>query len=488
LKAMLLAKLRMGAALLIVALVGGGSALISAPRQTTPAPPEPRPQQAAPASKQQTKGDVDQGRVQGRFTAADTGKPVGGVKIQVEVPGLPREESRIEAVSDAQGKYSLPVPLGHCRILGIYAPPGYYTQDVVTHVITTTKAAPVVERDFKLQSGSSWKVELRGVKILPGKSPHLTAEPDPDSHFGGIYHSGELISVIGDRQGRATLTIPVAGGNYRFRWLTGIASGYEIAPANLEIDKAFDPGHVKQGPDRFNDSNDVRLIDSAGRIAVIEGAEVHIDKGQAVLVFQAQLPPAAQALVFRGSAVDETGKPVQEATFTAALLSANHAGMSDRKATTDAKGKMELRDVLLPRTSYETDGFIRMIVTKPGYHAVQTTWLTLSDVERTGKGDFGVVVLKPGHALSGKVVDENGRPLQGAVVTNMTDYFLYSTLQCRTDGNGRFVMPDLAYGQHRLSAQFGERRVRDEKGIPVEKEVEFDSNNTECILIVRPFP
>jgi hypothetical protein len=82
--------------------------------------------------------------------------------------------------------------------------------------------------------------------------------------------------------------------------------------------------------------------------------------------------------------------------------------------------------------------------------------------------------------LHGKVVDENGEPVHGAVVTNMTNYFLYGDLQCRTDTDGRFTMPDLSFRSQKIAAQYGERAG--------EERFDFDAGNKECLITVRPIP
>lgn len=106
--------------------------------------------------------------------------------------------------------------------------------------------------------------------------------------------------------------------------------------------------------------------------------------------------------------------------------------------------------------------------------------IRLLDVKQTGKGDFGTVALKPGHALRGRVIDGNGNPLQGAEITNMTNYFLYGHLRCRTDAEGKFVMPDLSHGVQKLSVQFGERYANEE--------FQFGAKNDFCIITMKPEP
>jgi hypothetical protein len=422
---------------------------------------------------------AEEGRLEGRITAADSGKPVAGARVRVLVMGRPGKKAVDEAVTDADGVYRLAVPLGHCQVWGIFTPAGYYTQDSGTHVaVTTTAAEPRVVRNFLLQPGSPWRVEVPGEAVSGDQPPYFSAWFDPDRT---MFASGEIIETIGDARGKAVLTIPPTGGRYRFNCgIISLPSRWETSPANLEIDKDFDPRQVQGIPEPLAERKAVRLRDKGGRSAMVEGADVLVDSGQAVLRFRAKRIPTTAAFQLRGAAVDEAGKPVAGARFTAAIASGNSAGMSELQATTDAQGKFEMRDVLLPKAVLDSDSRIRMIVTKAGLDGAQTGELNLLEVHRTGSGEFGTMVLKPGHTLRGKVVDEEGRSLHGAVVTNMTNYFLYGHLRCRTDVTGRFTMPDLSFGTQQISAQFGERAGQ--------VDFAFDAKSGECVVTVQPIP
>jgi hypothetical protein len=418
------------------------------------------------------------GRVQGRFTAADTGKPVAGAKVRVLVQGVPGRPPLAEAVSDADGRYMVELPLGHANLWGVFTPAGYFTQDPKTFgAILTTATQRTVVRDFVLQPGSPWRVELHGVEIPAGKPPYFSALRDPGRE---LITTGESIMVTGDAQGKGMLTIPGAGGRYRIGGGIPVPPGrHEVSPADLDIDADFDPRQIKGAAEPLADCKGVRLRDATGRTATVQGAEVVVEAGQAVLRFHARPIPTAKAFVLRGAAVDGVGKPVEGVKFTAAFRSSRSAAMSHLEAATDAHGRFELRDVRLPQ-SYFDAGRVSMMAVKPGFHGAETGKLDLLEVKKAGVGDFGTVVLTPGRALRGKVVDEDGRPLHGAVVTNVTNYFLYSHLWCRTNAEGRFVMPDLSFGRQKLSAQFGERGG--------EGEFQFDAKSGECVVTVRLIP
>jgi hypothetical protein len=361
----------------------------------------------------------------------------------------------------------------------VYAPAGFYTQDPKTHEsIVTSKLAPRVIRDFVLKPGAPWQVELHGATVTADKPPYFSAWPDPDRK---MFTTGEIIDTTADAHGKAVLTIPPAGGHYRFNCgLPVFPSRYEIPAANLEIDHDFDPRRITGNPERLAGRNAVRLRDEAGRAAVVEGMEVAVDAGSAVLRFQAQPIPTASALVLRGVAKDEAGKPMTGAKCTVAFRTGRSGSMFNLAALADAQGRFELKELLLPQAIFEPDSQIRMIVVKSGYDGAQTKELNLLEVRKSGIGDFGTVVLKPGRTLHGKVVDENGQPAQGALVTNMTNYFLYSHLGCRTDAEGRFAMPDLSYGRQKLYTAYGERYAQ--------QTFKFDAESGECVLTLQLAP
>jgi RNA polymerase sigma factor (sigma-70 family) len=423
--------------------------------------------------------DTERGRLEGRFTAADTGKPLAGAKVKVLIQGLAGKASIAEAVSDAEGRYALDVPLGHCNLWGVATPAGYYTQGSGTFgPILTTVAEPRVVRDFVLQPGSPWSVELHGATLSGNKPPFFSALRDPGQN---LIASGENIMVTGDAQGKAVLTIPHVGGHYRFGCgLATSPSHYEIAPANLEIDQDFDPRQVKGMVEPLAERKAVRLRDSAGRSAVVEGAEAVIQAGQAVLRFRAQPIATGSTFALRGAAIDEAGKPVAGARCTAAFTSDQGSAMSELQALTDVQGKFQMTEVLLPQSYFDPGRRITMMVVKAGFDGAQTRELDLLEVKQAGSGDFGTVVLKPGRTLRGKVVDENNRPVHGAVVTNHTNYFLYGHLQCRSDAEGRFVMPDLSFGSQKVWAQYGARGSQ--------AEFQFAADSGPCLITVRLTP
>jgi hypothetical protein len=144
------------------------------------------------------------GRLQGRFTAAVTGEPVAGAKVKVLIEGVPFKDKTAEAVSGVDGRYTLEVPLGHVSYWGVYSSAGFYTQDPTTYgAVLTTAAEPQVTRDFVLQPGAAWRVEVEGATIPADKPAFFSAMPDPDANPDGYANSADIISTMSDPRGKA---------------------------------------------------------------------------------------------------------------------------------------------------------------------------------------------------------------------------------------------------------------------------------------------
>jgi len=402
--------------------------------------------------------------------------------VKVLVDGVPFKDRVAEAVSGADGRYAVEVPIGHVSYWGIHSAAGFYTQDPTTFgAVRTTAVEPKITRDFILQPGAAWRVEVEGAKIPADTPAYFSAMPDPDANPDGYANSADIMATTSDARGKGVLTVPPDG---RFQLVCGLSHaprGYEIAAADVIMDKGFDPTKIKGMPEPDLERRGAkRLRDEAGRSAVVDGVEVLVVEGQAVLRFVAKAVPASEALLFRGTAVDEKGKAIEGAMFTAAFVSTRGGAMSELQATTDAKGVFELKDVLLPLTQFQEDSRVQMLVTRSGYEGAQSVDLNLLEVKKTGIADVGSVTLKPGHTLRGKVVDEKGAPVHGAVVMNRTNYFLYSHLACRTDEKGQFAMPDLPMQTHALWVRCGDKYAQ--------VDVDLDGKSEGPVITLQPVP
>ena len=220
------------------------------------------------------------------------------------------------------------------------------------------------------QPGAAWRLDLQGVTIPADKLPLFSASPSPERYSA----SGEIISGTTDVRGRGVLTLPSAGSSHRLIcYLMHAHASYEIPAAEIEMDKGFDPRKIKGAPEPHPERRGAVLLkDAAGHSAVVDGVDVLVDAGPAVLRFPAKGVPTAEALVLRGVAVDEAGKGIKGVKFTAAIVTSRGGGMCQVEAITNAQGDFELRDVLLPLTSFQPDSRIQMLAVKAGFDGAQT--------------------------------------------------------------------------------------------------------------------
>jgi RNA polymerase sigma factor (sigma-70 family) len=496
LKTMLLSKLKLGVAVLaVVSLVcAGGYSLSAAPAQANAEVPvkprRPALTHAPTRAKQDTaaKGTPETpiakpARLRGRFTDAETGKPVAGASLRILILGLPRTQRTVEAISDAEGRYELSLPYGHASFWGVMGPPGYYCREERSKTygaICMSQAEPQIVRDFELQGGSPWKVEVVGVGANKEDSFLFTIQPSqPFRNERLPVPAGSILQVParGGSNGKLVATFPYTNEVRTLRggWIGKFPN--EIPEATVQFEGEFDAEHIKGDPELLNDGKAIGLRDVRNRSAIVKGAEVAISGGQAILKLRARPIVDSIPLELRGRVVDESGKPVEGAKLSVALGTDQGGGMTLIETKTNARGVFSLQPVSLAPGYFEPDHWITTVVTKSGHNGVQTKKHSLADAKDARLVDFGQLVLKSGHKLKGRVVDEKGQGVQGAVITNMTDYFLYGDLQCRTDAEGRFTMPDLGVGLQNISAQYGEAFG--------ERNFQLDPNSGECLITVK---
>ena len=157
-----------------------------------------------------------------------------------------------------------------------------------------------------------------------------------------------------------------------------------------------------------------------------------VDKGDPVVI---RMSEGAGVDV---TVIDDDAKPVAGATV---------ASDDEHRATTDEKGKAKLEPV--------HPGWIRIEAQAPGY-APASSFLTIGSGGATGQL---TITLRKGYAVSGKVVDESGKPVAKAKVdasSGMWDFGGGDSDAVHTDDKGQFTFPALAPGQHTLTAVDGE--------------------------------
>ncbi len=419
------------------------------------------------------------GAIKGRIIAADSGKPVEGAKVRVHVRGAPGFPLWLELLSDKDGNYSHNLPLGHSCFFGVIAPPGYYAQDRKAYDdIVITKKGELIVRDFSLQSGSPWKIELAGYTRPQGKPPVISASFESKTILGR--QPGPMLFVYANAQGDATLTLPQSGGDCTLHCNELEPSHrFEIPTIDLKIEKGFDPTKLQGEPVTIAKDRSLRLKDSAGKIATVTGAEVINRDGQAVVRFPCKPIPKSAAFKICGMVQTEEGDPISGAKVTAAFMSNTMGSMTELVAYSGEKGEFVIPEVFLKSNLFKEDQRIELVVIKSGFDGVESKQLNLLDIQKSGMADFGTIQLKPGKTLKGKIVDEKGIPVQGAVVSCSDGYFVRGHLACRSGADGRFQIPDLSYGKMKLHVIYGD--------LAGNEECDFDEKTGEWTIAIRPY-
>jgi RNA polymerase sigma factor (sigma-70 family) len=173
LKAILLTKLKIGGVLLLAlaAVVVGAYGATAPLFQAEPGRLKEPPRAIAEGRR----AEVEQGRIQGRFTAADTGKPVAGARVRVLIQGVPGDAAVAEAVSDADGRYQVKLPLDHCNLWGVYAPAGCGKQPRTALELTTPDLLPsslfVRDTPFRRRRRATHYHHRSGTRTGSGDTP-----------------------------------------------------------------------------------------------------------------------------------------------------------------------------------------------------------------------------------------------------------------------------------------------------------------------------
>jgi hypothetical protein len=165
---------------------------------------------------------------------------------------------------------------------------------------------------------------------------------------------------------------------------------------------------------------------------------------QAIVV---DLEPAAP-VTLRGSVVDDAGRPVADAKIGLSISLNDQAtdepwrffNSREKLPMTDVDGKFEIAGIL-------RNSRVAVYINKPGYSGV---WSDRMATEKPDDIDLPVLRLSPATGeLSGRVVDEQGRPVPDAAVS-VHDL---GPIVTNTDAQGRFRLQKVPNKEIWLRAQ-----------------------------------
>jgi hypothetical protein len=381
-----------------------------------------------------------------------TGEPVAGARVQVDLGTKDLSGDFREAVNDANGRYTIPLPEGNARPLFFYPPPGYWLPDPAKNwkFFAVTPQEPIYRKDYEVRRGAVWTFRLtRGPKrepVAPGfvSSYHLPGD------------SSLFINERTDPKGDATVTLPGEAVKVTIS-LSPKDEGESMVLVKVDKSHGFRPGAVKEvkridepGEPRF------RIVDEAGGTATVSGpVEPSIVQGK--LVLATSLPEVAPKSFgsVTGTVVDQGGHPIAGANVT---LYYQHreggaiSGHQEHKVRTDAQGRFVLRSV--PRRSFQGDiTKLAVVVYEDGYAGVDTGTFEFSP------GDDGIQEIEPirlnaALSLSGRVVDPEGLPVVGAQIWTAGSWS-EAVSTYRSGPDGRFTVPNLGRGVVRVGFTLG---------------------------------
>ncbi len=423
-KTMLLAKLSLAVSLfaMVIGMTAGAYTLASSPLQAKIETAVNAGQSRDPtvtstlAKPQKDKQKAEEpvarpASLRGRFTDAETGKPVAGVTVRVLLDGLPPGQDIVEAKSDADGCYELPLPYGHAFLSGVLAPVGYCVQDSQSQgPFSTSQKHPQLTRNYLLQRGSSWQARVVGMEPKTRKEFQCLMTSVRSDNTSAKFQSTFNTNPDGD--GNFSLTLPISFDLHRIQLATvpKFPTGCAIPIGTMLIEGEFDSERIQGGAEKFSEWKDIGLRDAQNHRATIRGAEVELEDGKAILIFRAQPFSNIVDLKLRGIVVDEAGKAISGARLRPIFGSGFQLISNSTFTHTDVTGLFELpflnvsRDWLDPKKAV----WIRLIATGSVYQLVESEKLMLADLHETRIGDFGKIILKQGHGLRGKVIDERG--------------------------------------------------------------------------------
>lgn len=394
--------------------------------------------------------------VAGTVIEKESKHPIGGAGLRFLVDGEPNPDKKlVRATTDENGRFRVEVPIGNLRVWFPDLKPGYWLDpDDNTKALATSVDKPVATLELEAQRGPAWPVQV----AVDGGIPENTRmgisvyEVEEDA-VRAKWLKGEPVSFMKalvstmttlDHDGRGMFTQCGSTGKL-FVSVSGHSADGGISEVGqisteLIVDPAFDMTKV-DAVNPVPDSTKVVLIDEEGAKATIDKAQVTVVNGRPLLTFQ--LPRTqyeVQEIV--GLIVDAAGKPIDDVRVgMAAGIKGGGNGEWPSTSKTDAEGKFRLK---VPLTETNQDMIVNFSFNKDGFACLDSRSFPLPK-KSAETMDAGKFILKPGRWLPIRVVDQDDRPVAGAVVEPIGSYAL-RRMAIRTDAEGRGILKNLPAG------------------------------------------
>ncbi|QDT42368.1 Regulatory protein BlaR1 [Gimesia alba] len=440
--------------LLLILFVTGLSDVAQTQEQSSP-----KTKQATVSPKSEAVPDYKKSNqyfITGTVQDAQTGKPVTGAEIQILVASEPDPDKKVlKGTTNKAGQYRVEVPLGSVQIWFPTLKPGYWLKpEECMRALATTTEKPVVTHDIMAQTGAAWNIQAKG-NLDDKHFRHLvTVNEVEDDDKRTAWLKGEPVSIQKalnssisylDQKGRGKLTEVGTSGKY----LVGVANQL----IELIVEPGFDNTHVVSLK-RLPDSDTTQMVDASGKKATVTNATVTLNKGvpQLTCLYEALKPVGMQKLV--GRVVDVDGKPLAGVRVGVATGTKGGGSYDTGDETQSLRHGNFSLEVPVYGKQNPGDHFYSVILTKDGYAAMDSQIVDAS--KNFDLIDFRIMTLRPGYTLPIRVLDEQGKPLPGAVIEPGTAYALRRQA-VRTDVDGRAVLKNLPSGVIQASVRWGSK-------------------------------
>jgi thiol-disulfide isomerase/thioredoxin/5-hydroxyisourate hydrolase-like protein (transthyretin family) len=380
-------------------------------------------------------------RMEGQVTEEGTGQPVADATVQVLIESEHDIESRLRtAKTDANGRYSVALPVGHAWSFGLYPPAGYVPASFdYLEMFATTRDKPVFHKDFVVRRGTVWKIELHA----PAAAFPLAKTLVSGGRQQGINYLSNHSELA--RDGTGVLTLPDVGGEFDIR--CGDFEYRLLAPERMKLqwEKGFQSDRVSAVKEI---DGGYELRDAEGHTATASGLKVEKAGEAAKLVIDARLRQGADYGTIVGRLVDSHDQPIAGGRVVPAFYEGQGSATSHLHSQSGADGKFRLE---IPKRNAAMK--VSLVVTKDGYGGHDTEPRTI-DFAQDPTVDFGEIKLTTASTIAIRVVGPDEQPLEGAVVEPQGSYAARAAIT-RTDENGKCVLKNLAPGLQPVHAKLG---------------------------------
>jgi len=392
--------------------------------------------------------------ITGTVQESGTDKPVADAEIQIFVASEQDPNKRVlKGTSNQAGQYRIEVPLGNAQIWSPVLKPGYWlTPEENMRNLTTTPEKPVVEYNIVVQTGTVWNIQVKG-NLKDKYFRHNTSvyEVEDDSKRAA-WMKGEPVSfqkalVLGvsnlNKQGRGRFTEVGSSGKLM------ISVGNILT--ELIIEPGFDNSQVVSLK-RLPDSDTTQMIDATGKTATIKKATVTLNNGVPLLTFQYKTLKTLGNQKLIGRVMDVDGNPLADVRV-GIVSGMKGGGNSDTgeatKTAIDGAFSFDIPVYDIPNADNQ---HFTVVLTKDGFAAMDSH---KRDITKDFTPiDFKTLIMAPGYSVPVRVLDEQGKPVPGAIVEPGNAYALRRQVT-RTTADGRALIKNLPSGVVRASVRWG---------------------------------